>query len=106
MKKQLNHRDSRISEDSRYTYRDIHVIVRGLPTYGENSSLIYQWTLNHNDREEKGTARHYSIGRALIDDERTRQHIAASVMRVCCREYLKIERPSESPRMHIPLARA
>lgn len=103
MKRQSTHRDSRIPEDSNYTYESIRVSISGLPMYGDNNSLIYNWKLQHGDREEIGQIHYHETERERVDTEQVREQIAASIVRVCCRDYLEIECTWRMPRMHIPL---
>lgn len=105
MKQQSPHRDSRISEDSRYAHGIVRVTISGSPAYGDNNSLIYEWRLQHGWREDKGQVQHYVMDRSCVDTEHVREQIAASVMRVCCKEYLGIDCTWRTPRMYVPLTR-
>jgi hypothetical protein len=45
------------------------------------------------------------MDRSCVDTEHVREQIAASVMRVCCKEYLGIDCTWRTPRMYVPLTR-
>ncbi len=105
MRKQSNQKDSRIPEDGRYVHGIVRVTISGLPAYGDNNSLIYEWRLQHGLREEKGRAQHYVIGRGCVDTEDVREQVAASVIRVCCKEYLGIDCAWKKPRKYVSITK-